>query len=197
MHRKTIAGLVTVGALAIALVACSSGDKNNAGAPAAAPTTSAGAPASPETAEKATEASPSLSKSAEGTGGEGASSAEAPVASGSGDVSVIVDGKAVEVTDKVVLCQEAAGNMNIVVGSAAGSDAIGAVLTTGDNPEVKSIGLGSVNGTAMGWAEGAPGNAKAAKKGKTYDISGSLMAVDMANPTAPAEKSFELKVTCP
>lgn len=110
------------------------------------------------------------------------------------DPIVEVDGKPVEIKDKQVVCQEAGGNMNIAIGGAEGG--VGAVLTSGGSPKVKSVGLGTHNGTAMGWAEGAPGNAEAKKDGNTYEISGKMTAVDPQNPTAPSEKPFRIMVTC-
>lgn len=117
--------------------------------------------------------------------------AEKPAAS---SPVVEVDGKPVEIKDKQVVCQEAGGNMNIAIGGAEGG--VGAVLTSGDSPKVKSVGLGTHNGTAMGWAEGAPGSAKVKKEGNAYEISGKMTAVDMQNPTAPSEKPFRIVVTC-
>lgn len=116
---------------------------------------------------------------------------------GASDVSVTIDGSPVDIADPTVVCQEADGDVTIAVGSAAGADGIGAVLTGGDSPTVTSVALGSVDGTAMGWAEGAPGEASATKDGSTYEIAGSMMAVDPENPASPEEKPFEMSVTCP
>ncbi|GAB17618.1 hypothetical protein GOEFS_036_00570 [Gordonia effusa NBRC 100432] len=117
-----------------------------------------------------------------------------------GEASVTVDGKPLEMSSKTVVCNETAGKVMIAIGdsTSAGSAAVGATLTTGDNPEVESVGLGATNGQALGWSKGVPGgDAKATKDGKNYTITGNVTGVDMANPTAPSKKSFEIKVTCP
>lgn len=115
-----------------------------------------------------------------------------------GSASVTVDGQAQDFDAKAVVCTEQAGKFQIAIGDASGSGGVGAVLTTGDSPEVESAALGSVNGQLVSYAKGVPGaEAKATKDGKTYTITGTAMAVDTANPTAPGKKSFEIKVTCP
>ena len=115
-----------------------------------------------------------------------------------GEASVTVDGKALELTSKQVVCTENGGKTIIAIGNGSGTAGIGATLTTGDNPEVETVGLGATNGVALGWARGVPGgDAKVTKNGKTYDITGNVPAVDMSNPTAMNKKSFEIKVTCP
>ncbi|GGF31838.1 hypothetical protein GCM10010922_03690 [Microbacterium sorbitolivorans] len=116
---------------------------------------------------------------------------------GSSEVSITIDGEALEIADPTVVCQEVDGTMTIAVGSASGADGIGATLTTGDSPTVKTVALGSLDGTAMAWAEGAPGEANATVDGSTYTISGSMAAVDMSNPTAMNETPFEMVIACP
>ncbi|MFT3900631.1 MAG: lipoprotein LpqH [Gordonia sp. (in: high G+C Gram-positive bacteria)] len=116
------------------------------------------------------------------------------------DASVTVDGKPVELTSKVVACTESAGKVLIAIGDKAGgiAGAVGATVTTGDNPEAESVGLGITNGQALGWTKGAPGgDVKVSKHDKHYTISGTVTGVDPANPMAPAQKPFEIKVTCP
>lgn len=66
---------------------------------------------------------------------------------------VVIDGKDQNVTGSVV-CTTAAGNVNIAIGGAA--TGIAAVLTDGNPPEVKSVGLGNVNGVTLGYTSGAP-----------------------------------------
>ncbi|WP_018177090.1 lipoprotein LpqH [Jongsikchunia kroppenstedtii] len=115
-----------------------------------------------------------------------------------GEASVTVDGKALELTSKEVVCTENGGKTVIAIGNGSGTAGIGATLTSGDNPEVETVGLGATNGVALGWAKGVPGgDAKVTKNAKTYDITGNVPAVDMSNPTAMNKKSFEIKVTCP
>ena len=85
--------------------------------------------------------------------------------------------------------------MNIAIGEA--TTGIGIVLAE-DASKVTSVGLGNVNGVALGFQDGAPGgNATATRDGKTYTVTGTATGVDMANPMAPTTKPFEVKVTCP
>ncbi|NMO04144.1 lipoprotein LpqH [Gordonia sp. TBRC 11910] len=117
-----------------------------------------------------------------------------------GQASVTIDGKPLEMNSKTVVCNEAAGKVTIAIGdsTAGGTAGVGAVLTTGDNPQVQSVGLGATNGQALGWVRGVPGgDATATKDGKSYTISGNVTGIDMSNPTSPSKKSFEIKVTCP
>lgn len=107
---------------------------------------------------------------------------------------VVIDGKDQNVTGSVV-CTTAAGNVNIAIGGAA--TGIAAVLTDGNPPEVKSVGLGNVNGVTLGCTSGTgQGNASATKDGSHYKITGTATGVDMANPMSPVNKSFEIEVTC-
>ncbi|QUR69327.1 lipoprotein LpqH [Mycobacterium spongiae] len=120
---------------------------------------------------------------AEGGGGGGASGPK-----------VIIDGQDQNVTGTVV-CTTAGGNVNIAIGGAA--TGIAAVLTDADPPEVKSVGLGNVNGVTLGFTSGTgQGEAKATKDGSTYTITGTATGVDMANPMQPVNKPFEIDVTC-
>lgn len=125
-------------------------------------------------------------------------SAESPggnSTAGAGTAKVTVDGKAQDVSGQIA-CTTAGGNVVIAIGNAGGG--LGATLTDADPPEVKAVGLGSVGGQALAYAPGVPGaEAKATKDGKTYKISGTVMSVDMSNPTAPANKPFDMEVTCP
>ena len=88
------------------------------------------------------------------------------------------------------------GNVQIAIGNA--TTGIGAQVSEGDAPTVHSVGLGNVNGVALGFQEGAPGGeATATKDGSTYTIKGTATGVDMANPMQPMTKPFEIAVTCP
>src|SRR5690606_38979025 len=102
-----------------------------------------------------------------------------------------------EIADPTVVCQEVSGTMTIAIGSTTGADGIGATLTTGDDPVVKTVALGSVDGTAMAWAEGARGEVNATKDGSTYTISGSMTAVDITDPTNMTDTPFEMTIPCP
>lgn len=125
-------------------------------------------------------------------------SSGASVSAGAGSAAgtkVTIDGKDQNINGSVV-CTKGAGNINIAIGSSA--TGVGAVLTDADPPQVKSVGLGSVNGVALGYTSGTgQGNATAKKDGNSYTISGTATGVDMANPTQPVNKPFEINVTCP
>ncbi|ORB30785.1 lipoprotein LpqH [Mycolicibacterium parafortuitum] len=116
-------------------------------------------------------------------------------AAAEGKSTVTIDGADQEVKGTVV-CSDMGGNTNIAIGDATAG--IGAVVTTGDEPTVVSVGLGNVNGVTLGYASGSgQGEAKVDKDDKTYKISGTATGVDMANPMAPVTKPFEIEVTCP
>ena len=112
-----------------------------------------------------------------------------------GAAKVSIDGTDQNVEGTVV-CTAMGGNVQIAIGNATAG--IGAQLSEGDSPTVKSVGLGNVNGVALGFTEGAPGGeATATKDGNTYTIKGTATGVDMANPMQPTTKPFEITVTCP
>jgi lipoprotein LpqH len=114
--------------------------------------------------------------------------------SGGGGTKVIIDGKDQNVTGSVV-CTTAGGNVNIAIGGAA--TGIAAVLTDANPPGVTSVGLGNVNGVTLAYASaGGGGNASATKNSNSYKITGNATGVDMANPTQPVNKPFEIDVTC-
>jgi lipoprotein LpqH len=114
-------------------------------------------------------------------------------ASGGGGTKVTIDGKDQNVTGSVV-CTTAGGTVNIAIGGAA--TGIAAVLTDANPPGVTSVGLGNVNGVTLAYAAGSGGNASATKNGNSYKITGNATGVDMANPTQPVNKPFEIDVTC-
>ena len=122
----------------------------------------------------------------------GSSSAGTAV-SGSG-TKVLIDGQDQHITGTTV-CSTVAGNVNIAIGGAA--TGIAAVLTDANPPVVTSVGLGNVNGVTLAYAAaGGGGNASATKDGNKYKITGNATGVDMANPTQPVNKPFEIDVTC-
>ncbi|AKN15830.1 lipoprotein LpqH [Mycobacterium haemophilum] len=128
------------------------------------------------------------STTSSGTSSAGATSAAA------GGPTVIIDGKNQNITGSVV-CTTAGGTVNIAIGGAA--TGIAAVLTEGNPPEVKSVGLGNVNGVTLGYTSGTgQGKASASKDGNRYKITGTATGVDMANPMQPVNKPFEIDVTC-
>ncbi len=137
--------------------------------------------------------SESPATSAEATTGAGTASATA--APSGGGTKVSIDGQDQNVAGTVV-CSTMGGNMNIAIGDAA--TGIAAVVSDGDSPTVTSVGLGNVNGVTLGYQSGTgQGEAKAEKSGSTYTISGTATGIDMANPTQPVNKPFEIEVTCP
>lgn len=112
---------------------------------------------------------------------------------------VIVDGQSQNVTGQVT-CNSANGVTTIGIGDATAG--LGAVVSNDNPPIVHSVGLGSVNGVALGFSDAAPNqanNAGAAVNGKSYAIKGTASGTDMSNPNQPqpVTKPFEMDVTCP
>jgi ipoprotein LpqH len=126
----------------------------------------------------------------------GASSSSTPAATGP---QLTVDGQSQNVTGQIT-CNTANGVITIGVGDPTAG--IGAVLSTDSPPIVHSVGLGNVNGVALGFSDAAPNqasNAGAAVNGKSYAIKGTATGTDVSNPQQPqtVTKPFELDVTCP
>lgn len=136
----------------------------------------------------------SNNKSATGSSSSSPGTSASVNSGASGGTKVSIDGKDQNVTGSVV-CTNAGGTVNIAIGGAA--TGIAAVLSDGSPPQVKSVGLGNVNGVTLGYTSGTgQGNATASKDGNTYKISGTATGVDMANPMQPVNKPFEINVTC-
>jgi ipoprotein LpqH len=128
-----------------------------------------------------------LSGCSSGGGGTGSTT--------NGDVTVTLDGQAQTVKGNVS-CVTQGGNVVIGIGDATAG--IGATLTSGDSPEVQTVGMGSSSGVALAYTKGGVGGeAKATKDGSKYDITGKVTGIDIKNPLAPVTKPFEIKVTCP
>jgi ipoprotein LpqH len=128
------------------------------------------------------------------TGGGGTTGGSPSVATPGGNASkVLIDGKDQNVQGTTV-CTTANGTVNIAIGGAA--TGIGAVLSDGNPPDVKSVALGNVNGVSLGYAPGGQGNASATKDGNKYTIKGTATGVDMANPMQPVNKPFEIDANC-
>jgi lipoprotein LpqH len=106
---------------------------------------------------------------------------------------VLIDGKDQNVQGTTV-CTKTPGIITFAVGGA--STGISAVLTDANPPAVKTVALGNVNGVTLGYAQGGQGNASVTKDGNNYKITGTATGVDMANPTQPVNKSFEIDATC-
>ena len=123
-----------------------------------------------------------------------APSGSVTASAGAGTAKVTIDGQPMNVQGQVV-CTATAGTFNIGVGDA--TTGIGIVMAE-DASKVTSVGLGNVNGVALGFQEGAPGgSASATKDGKSYTITGTATGIDMANPMQPVTKPFEIAVSCP
>ena len=141
--------------------------------------------------DKKSESSDSTSASASASDTGSASATAAP---SGGGTKVTIDGQDQNVAGNVV-CQAAGGNMNIAIGS--GGTAIAAVVSE-DASKVTSVGLGSLNGVALGYTAGTgQGDAKATKDGNNWTITGTATGLDMANPMQPVNKPFEIQVACP
>lgn len=122
------------------------------------------------------------------------SSAPASSSAGAANAKVTIDGQDQKVEGTTV-CTTTGGSVNIAIGGT--TTGIAAVLTDASPPEVKSVGLGNVNGVTLGYTAGTgQGDAKASKDGNTYKISGTATGVDMNNPMQPVNKPFEIDVTC-
>jgi lipoprotein LpqH len=137
----------------------------------------------------------SNNKSNTSAGSSGSSSAAA-VPTGP---KVIVDGQSQNVTGQVS-CTPNGNNISIGIGDP--SSGLGAVLSNDNPPIVHAVGLGNVNGVALGFSDAAPNQASkagAAVDGKAYAIKGTATGTDMSNPQQPQQvtKSFEMSVTCP
>jgi lipoprotein LpqH len=127
-----------------------------------------------------------------GTGSSPTAAVNAPA--GASNAKVTIDGTDQNVS-AAVSCATTGGNVNIAIGGAV--TGIGAVLTDANPPVVKSVGLGNVNGVMLGYTAGTgQGDAQATKDGNKYKITGTATGVDMANPTQPVNKPFEIVVTC-
>lgn len=142
-------------------------------------------------------ASAGCSSNKSSTGSSGSSSA-APAASGSGPV-LTVDGQNQNISGQVT-CNTAGDTITIGIGDP--TNGLGAVVSNGNPPLVHSVGLGTVNGVALGFSDAAPnqsGSAGAAVKGKDWAIKGTATGTDMSNPQQPQQvtKPFELDLTCP
>jgi ipoprotein LpqH len=112
---------------------------------------------------------------------------------------VIVDGKKQNVNGPVT-CTPAGNNINIGIGDPA--NGVGAVVSKDNPPIVHAVGLGTVDGITLGFADAAQGqggNAGAAASGNSLQIKGTAVGPDMSNPQQPQQvsKPFELDVTCP
>ena len=137
----------------------------------------------------------SSNKSTTSTTTSASKPATASASAGPSQAKVTIDGQDQGVKGTVT-CATMAGNVNIAIGEA--TTGIAAVLSDASPPDVKSVGLGNVNGVTLGYESGVgQGNAEATKDGNTYHITGTATGVDMSNPIQPVNKPFEITVSCP
>ena len=112
---------------------------------------------------------------------------------------VVVDGQPQPVTGGVT-CNQAGDYVTIGIGDV--SKGVGAVVTRNNPPQVRTVGLGTVDGVALGYTSSEPGqanNAAAAVRGRSYTIKGTASGSDLSDPRSPRQVSetFEMDVTCP
>ncbi|HEX5253756.1 MAG TPA: lipoprotein LpqH [Mycobacterium sp.] len=141
-------------------------------------------------------ASAGCSSNKSSTGSSGSPSSSAATAAGP---MLTVDGQNQNISGQVT-CTAAGDNVNIGIGDPTAG--LGAVVSNGNPPLVHSVGLGTVNGVALGFSDAAPnqsGSAGAAVNGKDWAIKGTATGTDMSNPQQPQQvtKPFELDITCP
>jgi ipoprotein LpqH len=123
------------------------------------------------------------------------SSSPSGSAGASGATTVLVDGQQQNVSGGVT-CTAANSNTNVAIGDP--SAGVGAVLSNDSPPAVHSVGLGTVNGVTLGYADaaGGQGNASATKTGNSYKVTGTAVGLDTSS-QQQVSKSFELDFTCP
>jgi len=143
-------------------------------------------------------ASAGCSSNKSSTGSSGSPSSSSSAAAAAGPV-LTVDGQNQNISGQVT-CTAAGDNITIGIGDPTAG--LGAVVSNGSPPLVHSVGLGTVNGVALGFSDAAPnqsGSAGAAVTGKDWAIKGTATGTDMSNPQQPQQvtKPFELDLTCP
>ena len=112
---------------------------------------------------------------------------------GSGTAKVTIDGAPQDVDGQVV-CSTVGDNFNIAIGNP--TTGIG-VMMAEDGSKVNSVGLGNVNGVALGFKRCAGRRGVGNQGRKDLHDQGTATGVDMANPMQPMTKPFEISVTCP
>jgi lipoprotein LpqH len=108
---------------------------------------------------------------------------------------VVVDGQDQNVAGTAT-CTVAGDNTNIGIGDP--TNGVGAVVSNTDPPAVHAVGLGSPNGSTLGYSDAAQGqgSAEATKVGNSYKITGTAVTLD-ATDAQPVTKPFELDAACP
>lgn len=120
----------------------------------------------------------------------GGASASSPITT-----KVTVDGQDQNVSGAAT-CTTAGDNINIGIGDP--TNGVGAVVTNTDPPAVHAVGLGSPNGSTLGYSDAnqGQGSAQAVKQGNGYKITGTAVGMD-ASTSQSVTKPFELDVACP
>jgi lipoprotein LpqH len=108
---------------------------------------------------------------------------------------VVIDGQDQNLAGPAT-CTPSGDNVNIGIGDP--TDGVGAVVTNTDPPDVHDVGLGSPNGSTLGFSDAAEsqGSAEATKQGNSYKITGTAVTLDSSDSQA-VTKSFEMDVACP
>jgi lipoprotein LpqH len=130
------------------------------------------------------------SSSSSGSASSSASASAVPITV----TKVVVDGQDQNIAGPTS-CTPSGDNINIGVGDP--TNGVGAVVTNTDPPAVHAVGLGSPNGSALGYSDAAQsqGNAAATKVGNSYKITGTAVGVD--SNSQPVTKPFEMDIACP
>jgi ipoprotein LpqH len=139
--------------------------------------------------------SSSTSKTSSSSSGSASSSASTSASAVPITVTkVVVDGQDQNIAGPTS-CTPSGDNINIGVGDP--TNGVGAVVTNTDPPAVHAVGLGSPNGSALGYSDAAQsqGNAAATKVGNSYKITGTAVGVD--SNSQPVTKPFEMDIACP
>ena len=130
------------------------------------------------------------SNSTNSSSGTSGSSASSPIVT-----KLVIDGQDQKVTGAAT-CTASGDNVNIGIGDP--TNGIGAVVTNTDPPAVHAVGLGSPNGSTLGYSDAAQGqgSAQAVKQGNGYKITGTAVGMDSSS-SQSVTKPFELDVACP
>lgn len=132
-----------------------------------------------------------------GCSSSGTASTPGQTVSTSGHAKVVIDGQDQNAKGQVV-CQKAAGQLQIGIGQPGSPGAIAVQATDADPPAIHQIALGTVNGVALAYQQGTPGvSAQSSKNGNGYKFTGTATGVDKSNPMQPLTKPFDIEVTCP
>jgi len=133
----------------------------------------------------------SSSATPSGTSSSAAASTSTPAAA-AGETKVIIDGEPQNVSGPVV-CATNDGKFSIAIGEAITGVIVG---LEPDGSVVHDVGLGTINGVALSFTEGAPGNsAGATKSGNAYHITGTATGMD--NVGLQVSTPFTIDATCP